>query len=111
MVDIQTSKIDEKFLIQVTGEVDASSSIQLDDAFKSALSTEKKIMVDLSGLEYISSAGLGVFVSHLEEIKSENVELVLFGLSESVQQIFDLLGLHELLVIVEGKEDAIKKLD
>ncbi len=111
MVDISTSKEGEKFLMEVKGEVDASSSIQLDDAFKSALSTEKKIMVDLSGLEYISSAGLGVFVSHLEEIKAQNVHLVLFGLSESVQQIFSLLGLPELLEIVEGKEEAMKTLD
>ncbi|NNE54673.1 MAG: STAS domain-containing protein [Flavobacteriales bacterium] len=111
MVDIQTNKEDEKFLIEVKGEVDASSSIQLDDAFKSALSAEKKIMVDLSGLEYISSAGLGVFVSHLEEIRSQNVRLVLFGLSESVQQIFNLLGLPELLEIVESKEEASKYLD
>lgn len=111
MVDIKTSKENDLYLMQVYGEVDASSSIQLDDAFKAALSVEKRIMVDLSGLEYISSAGLGVFVSQLEEIKTKEVKLVLFGLSESVTQIFNLLGLQELLDISDTKEGAIDKLN
>lgn len=111
MVDITTAKEDDIFLMQVKGEVDASSSIQLDDSFKAALANHKKIMVDLSGLEYISSAGLGVFVSHLEEIKSQEVQLVLYGLSDSVQQIFELLGLPSLLEIVKDKEEAIKGLN
>lgn len=110
MVEITTAKENDIYLIQVNGEVDASSSIQLDDSFKAALANHKKIMVDLSGLEYISSAGLGVFVSHLEEIKSQEVQLVLFGLSESVQQIFELLGLPALLDIVNNKEEAINSL-
>lgn len=110
MVDIVTKIEDDILLMQVKGEVDASSSIKLDDAFKAALQNHKKIMVDLGGLEYISSAGLGVFVSHLEEINSNEISLILFGLSESVQQIFGLLGLQELLDIVKSKEEAIAKL-
>ncbi len=77
---------------------------------KEAFESEKKIMVDLSGLKYISSAGLGVFVSHLEEIKTRKIQLVLFGLSESVYQVFSLLGLPELIQIVNIKEEAISKL-
>lgn len=111
MVDIKTKKEDDIFLMEVEGEVDASSSIQLDDAFKNALANEAKIMVDLAGLSYISSAGLGVFVSHLEDINAKNIRLVLFGLNESVNQIFGLLGLQELLEIVENKEEAISKLN
>lgn len=111
MVDIKTTKENGIFLIEVNGEVDASSSIQLDNTIKSALETEQKIMVDLARLEYISSAGLGVFVSHLEEIQSKNISLVLFGLSEAVYQVFNLLGLPQLLKIVSTKEEAINALN
>jgi len=111
MVDIKTSKENGIFLIEVNGEVDASSSIQLDNTIKSAFESEQKIMVDLARLEYISSAGLGVFVSHLEEIHAKNIELVLFGLSEAVYQVFNLLGLPQLLKIVPTKEEAINALN
>jgi len=109
MVDIKTTKENDICRIVVVGEVDASSSIQLDNAIKAAFETEKKIMVDLSGLEYISSAGLGVFVSHLEDIQS-GINLVLFGLSESVLQVFELLGLPQLIQITPTEEEALAKL-
>jgi len=109
MVDIKTTKENDTCRIVVVGEVDASSSIQLDNAIKAAFETEKKIMVDLSGLEYISSAGLGVFVSHLEDIRS-GIDLVLFGLSESVLQVFELLGLPQLIQITTTEEEALAKL-
>lgn len=110
MVEINTTKVNDICKIVVVGEIDASSSIQLDNAIKSAFETEKRIMVDLSGLEYISSAGLGVFVSHLEDIRS-GINLVLYGLSESVFQVFDLLGLPQLLEISRTEEEAINKLN
>ena len=110
MVDINTLKENDICKILVIGEVDASSSIELDNALKAAFENEKKIIVDLSGLNYISSAGLGVFVSHLEDIQS-GIDLVLFGLNESVLQVFELLGLPQLLTIVDTEEDALNKLN
>ncbi len=110
MVDISTKKENEVFLIEVDGEVDASSSIQLDNAIKMTFETEDKVLVDLSKLKYISSAGLGVFVSHLEEIQNREIQLVIYGMSESVHQIFSLLGLHELLTIAKDKEEALTKI-
>jgi anti-sigma B factor antagonist len=111
MVDIKTTKDNDILLIEVHGEVDASSSIQLDNTIRRAFETEKKIMVDLANLEYISSAGLGVFVSHLEEVQTKEIAFVLFGLSESVYQVFNLLGLPQLLNIVPTKEEAIRALN
>ena len=110
MVDIITTKENDICKIVVVGEVDASSSIQLDNAIKLAFENEKRILVDLSRLEYISSAGLGVFVSHLEDIRS-GINLVLYGLSDSVFQVFDLLGLPQLIQITTTEEEAIDKLN
>ena len=108
MAEIKKEKIDGVHIISVFGEIDAGSSIHLDNAFKEALENgEKKIATDLSGLEYISSAGLGVFISHLEEFDQNDVSLVLFGIIESVNQVFEILGLEKLLVIVKTKEEAL----
>lgn len=110
MVDIKTVKENDICKILVVGEVDASSSIELDNAIKAAFESEKKIIVDLSGLDYISSAGLGVFVSHLEDIRG-GIDLVLFGLNESVLQVFELLGLPQLLTITGTEQEALDKLN
>lgn len=108
MAEITTEKNGEIHFIVVDGEIDAGSSIYLDNALKEAMeSGEKKIVVDLTHLNYISSAGLGVFISHLDEFKLQNIELALFGINESVKQVFDILGLEKLLTIEESKEAAV----
>lgn len=108
MADISTENKDGIHFITVNGEIDAGSSIYLDNALKEAMETgEKKILVDLSELKYISSAGLGVFISHLDELELQKIELAIFGINETVKQVFDILGLEKLLTIVESKEAAI----
>ena len=99
-------------LISVNGEIDAESSIYLDNALREALDNkETKIMVDLSGLNYISSAGFGVFISYLDEFKMNCIKLTLFGINKNVKQAFDILGLEKLLTIVTTEEEAIKSFD
>lgn len=108
MIEITKENHNGLHLITVVGEIDAGSSIHLDNALKEALEQgEKKIIADLSGLNYISSAGLGVFISHIDEFEHHQVKLVLFGINETVKQVFDILGLEKLLVIEETKEQAI----
>ena len=97
MIEIKAEKRESKIILRVTGQIDASSSIHLDNQLKNAIEEFKKIIIDLQELEYISSAGLGVFIYYLDEIKEKNIKLVLFGLSDKVYQVFEILGLHELL--------------
>ena len=109
MAEITTENKDGIHFIAIHGEIDAGSSIYLDDALKAALENgEKKIVADLSGLHYISSAGLGVFISHVDEFKLHEIKLVLFGINETVKQVFDILGLEKLLTIVNTKEEAVE---
>ena len=112
MAEITTENNDGIHFIMVDGDIDAGSSIYLDNALKEAMENgEKKIVVDLTQLNYISSAGLGVFISHLDEFKLQKIDLALFGINETVKQVFDILGLEKLLTIVESKEAAAASLN
>ncbi|MEQ8581164.1 MAG: STAS domain-containing protein [Marinoscillum sp.] len=106
MVEINTQAESDYQLIEVKGDVDASSSIELDNALKSAAENYTKILINLSRLEYISSAGLGVFISYLEELKTNNIKLVIYGLQDKVREVFDILGLQHLMNITTNKEEA-----
>lgn len=104
---ITSVKENEFYFIAIEGDLDASSSIQLDQAIEEALSkNETKIIVDCSQLEYISSAGLGVFMSYIQDFQANNISLVLCHLSEKVFNVFQILGLDELIKIVNTKEEA-----
>ena len=95
--------------MQLSGEVDASNSVDLDAAIQEMLSEGvNRILVDGSKLEYISSAGLGVFMSYLEEFQEKDIQLVIFGLLEKVQQVFVILGLDKLMIIKPNQEEALQ---
>ncbi len=106
MVEIKSDIKDDIYMIRVIGEVDASSSIYLDQSINEATKKSKKILVDLRKLEYISSAGLGVFMSYINDLKEKQIKMVLFGLSEKVRHVFQILGLDQLLNITDSENEA-----
>ncbi|MDH5608785.1 MAG: STAS domain-containing protein [Cyclobacteriaceae bacterium] len=107
MVEITSNTENNIMEIVIKGEVDASSSIHLDNALESAFKASDKILVNLHKLDYISSAGLGVFIAHLQEMKEKGVKMALFGMTEKVRQVFAILGLEELLTITSTKEESL----
>jgi anti-sigma B factor antagonist len=107
MIHIKRLQEDGADVIALVGEIDASSSIELDLAIaKSVGEGFTKILVDCGALEYISSAGLGVFMSYIEEFKDKNIKMVLFGMNDKVGNTFEILGLNELLHISKDKVQA-----
>lgn len=107
MIHIKRLQEDGIDLLVLIGEIDASSSIELDLAIaKSVGEGYSRILVDCSALDYISSAGLGVFMSYIEEFKDRKINMVLFGLNEKVANTFSILGLTELLKIGKDKVEA-----
>ena len=104
----------EQNLIKVIieGEVDATSSLALDTTIKKALKTPSihGVIVDCQVLEYISSAGLGVFIANHQDCRDENLHIIPFGLNQQVASTFELVGLNELFTITDTEEEAIKSL-
>ena len=107
MVHIDTSTENDITSLTINGDIDASSSIQLDDSLGAAVdSGTAKILINCAGLNYISSAGLGVFMSYIEDINTKNIKMAIYGLNDKVRNVFDILGLDQLLVIVNSEKEA-----
>lgn len=107
MVDVDVSLEGQDCFITIEGDVDASSSIHLDEALQQAFQSDAdNILINCRGLHYISSAGLGVFMSYIQELDVTGKKMVLFNMSEKVYKVFEILGLHQLLTIVDSQEKA-----
>ncbi len=105
---ISLNKEDNRCVITIDGEIDASSSIELDNAISQSIKQgERKIVVDCAKLKYISSAGLGVFMSYLEDFENQGIKISLYNMDEKVKSVFEILGLVDLISIVHSKEEAI----
>lgn len=97
--------------IIIHGDVDASSAINLDESLEECLSEDVNGLINCKSLEYISSAGLGVFMSYFSDFEEKGNKLILFGMTEAVHKVFDIIGLTSLLSIVNNKEDAVALLE
>ena len=112
MVQIDILKEEEITTLSINGDVDASSSIQLDESLREVVeSGVSKILVDGTNLNYISSAGLGVFMSYIEDLDVKQIKLAIYGLNEKVMNVFEILGLDQLLSIVLTKADALNSVN
>lgn len=95
--------------IALVGELDASGAINLDHVIKKAIEDEYyRIVVDCKQLDYISSAGLGVFISYLQDITNHNGKLVFYNMKDNVQNVFTLLGLQNVVTITGDLQEAKK---
>ena len=93
--------------LALDGELDASSAVVLDtELTKPEVLGFRKVLIDCAKLSYISSAGLGVFISHLQRLQDANVKLVFFNMQEKVFNVFEILGLDGLMTIVPTAAEA-----
>jgi len=99
---------DTTIIITLDGELDASSSVILDEELSDPeIMTYSKILVDCKSLNYISSAGLGVFISHLQRFEDAQIKLIFYNMQDKVRNVFEILGLDLLMTIVSDYEEAM----
>ncbi|MGI4870180.1 MAG: STAS domain-containing protein [Janthinobacterium lividum] len=104
---VTTQPTADTLTLTLDGELDASSAVILDTELnKPELLNYKKVLIDCQKLSYISSAGLGVFISHLQRLQDSNVKLVFYNMQEKVFNVFEILGLDSLMNIVPNAEEA-----
>lgn len=109
MLNIDKHLENDSWILILKGEIDASNSVELDAAISQLVVEEANvILIDCSELDYISSAGLGVFMSYLDEFEENRIKMAIYGLKDKVFQVFHILGLDQLITIRPTKEEALK---
>lgn len=68
-----------------------------------------KILVNFKDLDYISSAGLGVFMAFIEELRHSGGDIKMADMKPKVYNIFNLLGFPLLFDIVKSEQEALSK--
>jgi anti-sigma B factor antagonist len=99
-------------VLALEGYLDAHTAPQFEKAIQEEhLAGRNRIAVDCSGLTYISSAGLGVFMSFIEEIREAGGDIKLAAIIPKVYQVFEVLGFPALFDIVDDVPTALDHFD
>lgn len=96
--------------LALAGHLDAHTAPNLEEAIRGLVDDGSvRMVVDFSGLDYISSAGLGVFMSFIEEVRAAGGDIKLAAMRPNVFEVFELLGFPLFYDIVDTCEEAENK--
>jgi anti-sigma B factor antagonist len=97
-------------VLSLRGEVDVANSQQVRDAALTMIKDgAKRLVIDLSGTEYLDSAGLGVLVSLLKRTRESDLTLVIAGAQPRVQRLFEITKLNQVFIMRENVASALQE--
>lgn len=111
-MEITEERRADLLILRVIGKLDASTSKDLEAKILPLIaSSQEKLVVDLSQLDYISSAGLRVFLLAAKRMDAAKGKMVICSLKDPVKQVFDIAGFSSFLTLAGSTEEAIKNLE
>ncbi len=106
--NVSTSHENGISIIALDGFVDAHTAPQFEAAIQTELDAgHVRIVVDCAKLTYISSAGLGVFMSFVEEVRDQNGDIKICGLAPKVRHTFEILGFPDLFEMTDDLDSTL----
>ena len=95
-------------VLSLDGYVDSATSLNMDEAIDSILQQQVyHVVVDLAKVSYVSSAGWGVFISKIKDIRENHGGLKIAGMRPDVRDVFDLLGFGHIIEAHDSVADAV----
>ncbi len=108
----QTGANNNISVIKVGGYIDTTTSAELEHSLEQLLDSNcYNIVIDLRNVDYISSAGWGIFISEIKGIREKGGDLKLVGMIPDVYEVFELLEFHYILKAFDSLDDAVADFD
>ncbi len=99
-------------ILSLEGYLDAHTAPEFEQAIQTEIESKRfRIIVECAKLTYISSAGLGVFMGFVEEVREGGGDIKICGLIPKVLQVFDLLGFQQLFHILDSLPQAVQRFE
>lgn len=92
-------------IFSVIGRLDTVTAPDAEQAIAAVLKENDKIALDMTAMDYISSAGLRVLLRNAKQAKRAKKNFVLFGASGMIKEVLEASGMDMLVKIYETQED------
>lgn len=110
-MQIAEARQDGIAILAPAGRIDSTTAPALEQRLTALVASgERRIIVDFSGVEYISSAGLRVLLLLARRVRDADARLGLCGMGTAVRQVFQLAGFLPLFVIHDTRDAAIEQI-
>jgi anti-anti-sigma factor len=109
-MEIQTRKEKGAVIVSVKGRMDALTAPEFEKDMSALISKGENIfLLNFTGLEYISSAGLRSILAMSKKLKEKQGKILFTGLQGPVEEVFKISGFHTIFKIFSSEEAALKE--
>jgi anti-sigma B factor antagonist len=106
---ISESTLEGIQVLRISGYLDGHTFVELERRLESMVKAGKvRVVIDLDGLTYIASAGVGVFINAQHQMQKAKGSLQLANAGASIREIFSILGLEAIFKIHASLPVAVK---
>ena len=105
---IENKTVEDIIIIEIEGSIDSKTAPEFEASVKNATGNFKKVVVDLTKVDFCSSAGLRVLLLLYRNIKASNGQSVLTGVSDDIKEIMGDTGFIKFFAFSETVEAGIQ---
>jgi len=92
-------------------KLDAVNVKEFKDAAQALIHGRTKVVLDMTGVTFVDSSGLGALISCLRELTAKKGDFRLCGMLPKVRALFELMRMHRVFSIYESRADAVASFD
>jgi len=107
-MEIKEKQVDGVTVISLMGSIDAMTAPKITEFIQGQIGKGNiKLVADISGVDYTSSAGLRVLLGAIKETRSQSGDLRLTGIQPDVQKVLNLSGFTNILKVFDTLDAAV----
>jgi len=107
-MEIKDKQVDGVTVISLTGSIDAMTAPKITEFIQGQVGKGNiKLVADMSGVDYTSSAGLRVLLGAIKETRAQSGDLRLTGIQPDVQKVLNLSGFTNILKVFDTLDAAV----
>lgn len=88
--------------------LDASNVREFKDAVLAVIHDRTRVVLDMTGVKFVDSSGLGALISCLRLLNSRRGDFKLCALSKTVRALFELMRMHRVFNIHDSRQEAVR---
>ena len=106
-MNVEIKTISEAMIIMIEGSVDSKTASALQTQIMEKMTEADQVILDLSKVDFVSSAGLRLLLVIYRQIKSKNGKVILVGVSEEIRDVMSMTGFINFFTFSDTVDNAL----
>ncbi|GAB4024237.1 STAS domain-containing protein [Spirosoma koreense] len=109
-MNVTSSTVEGITVVEATGNIDSKTAPEFERTAVAAIQGQSKVIIDLTKVEFLSSAGLRVLLMIYRQVKAKSGNVVLVGTSEEIQDIMSNTGFLSFFIMADTLKEGLNTL-